>query len=59
MLGRKWDEHKLCALASAYEKAVRPILRDNDKPHRLPPTELRDIVKRRQKDEDASSSPHM
>ena len=59
MLGRKWHEHKLCALASAYGRAVRPLLSEKDKPLVLPKTELHNIVQKRQKDRDASSISHM
>ena len=47
MIGRKWDDRKLCAVAAAYERVIQPLLRESDKPAFMPQTELRDVVKRR------------
>lgn len=44
MIGQKWSNTKLCALASAYKDAVRPRIGARDRPVIMPTTELRDVV---------------
>ena len=47
MLGRKWDDARLCAVAAAYERVISLKIQRDDKPAVMPKTELRDVVKRR------------
>lgn len=44
MIGRKWDDVRLCQLATAYEAMMKDWRDLNDKPLFMPGTELRDIV---------------
>lgn len=59
MIGRKWDDRRLCAVAAAYERVIRPKIHASDKPAFMPKTELRHLVKRRLENKEGVVKPQL